>query len=242
MLPATIHPAGDAAVLIRLGSAIDRDLNGRALELAERLRIELAGIPDLEVIPAYASLLVSGRTGAVTVPELQDRVQPVLRSPLAPSSSSSRTFLVPVAYGEAYGIDLQDLAAYHRMSVEEVVERHSAGVYRVYAVGFSPGFPYLGGLDPLLFTPRLASPRPRVPAGSVAIGGEQTGIYPTSTPGGWKLIGRSPLCLFDPQRSPPVDYAPGDIVRFIPVGDAEYARLHALDLAPADYTATVSQL
>jgi KipI family sensor histidine kinase inhibitor len=241
MLPATIHPAGDAAVLIRLGSAVDRDLNGRVLELAKRLRIELAGIPDLEVIPAYASILVSGRTGAVSVPELQERVQPVLRAPLAPSSPSGRTFLVPVAYGEAYGVDLQDVAAYHGMSAEEVVERHSAGVYRVYAVGFSPGFPYLGGLDPLLSTPRLASPRPRVPAGSVAIGGEQTGIYPTPTPGGWRLIGRSPLSLFDPRRSPPVDHAPGDFFRFIPVGAAEYERLHALGLSPAEYTATVSR-
>ena len=122
--------------------------------------------------------------------------------------------MVPVCYGGEFGPDLDDLARYARLSVDEVIARHCAPDYRVAMLGFAPGFPYLLGLDPALHAPRRATPRVRVPAGSVAIGGAQTGIYPSELPGGWLLIGRTPLTLFDPAREAPALLAPGQRLRF----------------------------
>lgn len=123
---------------------------------------------------------------------------------------------IPVIYGGDYGPDLKTVAEHCGMTPKQVVERHAAGRYVVYFLGFQPGFPYLGGLDEALFTPRRAEPRVQVPAGSVGIGGNQTGIYPLSTPGGWQLIGQTSLALFQPTQTPPVLLRPGDRVRFIP--------------------------
>ena len=128
----------------------------------------------------------------------------------------SRTLSIPVVYGGAAGPDLEEVARHCSLSPSQVIERHSATLYTVYFIGFQPGFPYLGGLDTRLHCPRRAEPRVSVPAGSVGIGGSQTGIYPLPTPGGWQLIGQSTLSLFSAQRTPPVLLAPGDTVRFVP--------------------------
>ncbi len=122
---------------------------------------------------------------------------------------------VPVVYGGEFGPDLEFVARHNGLSPEEVIRRHTARDYPVYLVGFTPGFPYLGGLDETIAAPRLSSPRPRVPAGSVGIAGQQTGIYSVDSPGGWRLIGWTPLRLFDPLRHPPALLAPGDVVRFV---------------------------
>ncbi|ARU96066.1 5-oxoprolinase subunit PxpB [Tatumella citrea] len=128
----------------------------------------------------------------------------------------SRTIDIPVVYGKEAGPDLQDVARNCQLSASQVVELHSSVLYTVYCIGFQPGFPYLAGLDPKIHCPRRAEPRVAVTAGSVGIGGSQTGIYPLVAPGGWQLIGRTTLSLFMPQRTPPVLLAPGDRVRFVP--------------------------
>jgi KipI family sensor histidine kinase inhibitor len=124
---------------------------------------------------------------------------------------------IPTVYGGQSGPDLEDVADLHHITPEEVVRIHSSGIYRVYMLGFTPGFAYLGGMDATIATPRLAKPRTKVPAGSVGIAGEQTGVYPLETPGGWRIIGRTSLRLFDPLADPPVYLAPGDEVQFVPV-------------------------
>ena len=140
-------------------------------------------------------------------------------------AEASHTLEIPVRYGGAFGEDLDAAAAELGIAADTVIARHGAALYTVAMVGFAPGFPYLSGLDPSLALPRLATPRTRVPAGSVAIGGAQTGIYPRESPGGWRLLGRTPLRLFDPQRASPSLLAPGDRVRFVAIDDDAFARL-----------------
>jgi len=138
-------------------------------------------------------------------------------------SLSGRNVEIPLVYGGEFGPDLEQLAGYHQLSCEEVIRRHSSGRYTVLFLGFQPGFPYLDGLDSSLFTPRLAVPRISIPAGSVGIGGNQTGIYPASAPGGWQLIGRTNMPLFTPQSpGSPTLVTPGDTVQFIPVASLEF--------------------
>ncbi|SDF92922.1 5-oxoprolinase subunit PxpB [Paraburkholderia phenazinium] len=132
--------------------------------------------------------------------------------------AAGREVEIPVQYGGEFGPDLQVVASHTGLSVKEVVQRHTAGEYVVFFLGFQPGFAYMGGLEEALHTPRRASPRLEVPAGSVGIGGEQTGIYPATSPGGWQLIGRTPAPLFDPTRTPPTLLQPGDRVRFTVAG------------------------
>ncbi len=133
---------------------------------------------------------------------------------------AGRTVEIPVVYGGESGPDLEDVARYAGMAPERVVELHASAQYLVYFLGFSPGFPYLGGLPAALAVPRLEAPRTRVPAGSVAIGGGQTGIYPVESPGGWRIIGRTPLLMFDSRQDPPALLAMGDRLRFVPVHEA----------------------
>jgi inhibitor of KinA len=140
-------------------------------------------------------------------------------------ASEGRTVELPVCYGGEFGPDLATVAEHAKLSPEEVIKRHCAGNYLVYLVGFSPGFAYLGGLAKELATPRHATPRPRVPAGSIGIGGEQTGVYPVSTPGGWNLIGRTPLRLFLPEQDPPVMLRAGDRVKFRAISMEEFVTM-----------------
>lgn len=148
-----------------------------------------------------------------------------LPSPPSPAMGERDTMVIPVCYGGDGGPDLDVVAEHARLSRDDVIARHTAAEYTVAMLGFAPGFPYLLGLDPALHIPRRATPRTRVPAGSVAIGGAQTGIYPRELPGGWNLIGRTPRVLFDPRREPPALLAPGNRVRFRPIGADEFARL-----------------
>jgi inhibitor of KinA len=153
-------------------------------------------------------------------------VRQLLPDALAPGAvAEAETIEIPVCYGGAFGPDLAVVAAQARLSLEEVIARHAAPNYLVHMIGFAPGFPYLGGLDARLATPRKAAPRPLVPAGSVGIAGGQTGIYSLPTPGGWQLIGRTPLRLFDPARSQPSLLRAGLRLRFVPISKAEFQRL-----------------
>ncbi|MBB1087456.1 5-oxoprolinase subunit PxpB [Lysobacter sp. SG-8] len=209
----------DDALCVTLGDGIDDATIARVHALATQLAATRpAGVLDL--VPAYASVGVFFDADGIG----PDRVCAWLRSELerdAPVSApaDARVVDVPVCYGGTLGPDLDDASRALGMSPGTLIERHAAGDYAVAMIGFAPGFPYLSGLDPALALPRLATPRTCIPAGSVAIGGAQTGIYPRDSPGGWQILGRTPLRLFDPSRPQPALLQPGDRVRFRPVDE-----------------------
>lgn len=209
-------PAGDAALLVELGSEISQAVNSRvrALDAA----VTRAAIPGaVESIPAYASLLVEYDPLRLICAELQTRLAELANDMADVVPEPMPIKEVPTIYGGEYGPDLADVAAIHNLTAEQVIAIHSETIYNVYMLGFSPGFGYMGAVPDSIATPRLPTPRTRVPAGSVAIAGQQTGIYPQSTPGGWRILGRTNLKLFDPQREPACFFQPGDRVRFVPV-------------------------
>ncbi len=229
-MTATIFEAlGEDAVLLRLGDGIDEDTNRRVHALAAALD---ANRPDwlLEVVPAYASVALridTGRIGTGLEPAQYVRRWWLARPPADDGAReiAPAPLQVPVCYGGEFGPDLVAVAAHAGCSEDELIARHLAGRYQVAMLGFAPGFPYLLGLDPALAMPRMDTPRTRVPAGSVGIGGAQTGIYPREGPGGWRLIGRTPLALFDATRAEPSLLRPGQQVRFVQVDTAEFERL-----------------
>ncbi|GAB3033477.1 5-oxoprolinase subunit PxpB [Oleiagrimonas citrea] len=226
-----LEAMGEHAFMLRLGDTIDPETNARVHALSERMRA--AGLPRLrELVPAYASLLLRFDPP----PPGDDDDSPCLEARIldlasgietsAIAKATSMVHRVPVCYDAACGEDLGPVAQTLGFSIEELVRRHSAPIYRVAMIGFAPGFAYLLGMDPALSIPRRDTPRTRVPAGSIAIGGAQTGIYPRELPGGWQLIGRTPSRLFDPTDvARPCLLAPGDRVRFEPVSHETYARL-----------------
>ncbi len=213
--------AGDQAVLVELGDEISPDTNARVHGLARAIEeADVAGVVDL--IPAYDSLLVQYDGTAVSMADLQTRIVK-LDSEGTQSEKSGRVVELPVLYGGDYGSDIERVSEHSGMAVSDVIRLHSGTDYLVYMLGFTPGFPYLGSLDDRLATPRVATPRLEIPAGSVGIAESQTGVYPLTSPGGWNIIGRTPLSLFDPTREPPSLLAPGDLVRFVPLdGTKEY--------------------
>lgn len=209
-----IREAGDAALLLELDPVIAPEVNARAVAAATALRQEAPpGVRD--VVPTYRTVAVYFDPLRVDVDGLRRALERAAQAP--PASTESRTIEVPTVYGGAAGPDLDALATTAGLSAAEVVECHTGTTYRVYMLGFLPGFAYLGTVDPRIAAPRLASPRLAVPAGSVGIAGRQTGIYPRLSPGGWRIVGRTALTLFDPARTPAALLRPGDHVRFVPV-------------------------
>lgn len=216
-LPVTISPAGESAVWVRFGESrsqlVDEGVNQRVLALAETL--QLTPIPGLvEAVPGYASLVVYYDPLILSYTQASDMVRAAVDPIRVVTPTSERVIEIPVNYGGEEGPDLAFVAQHNHLSEEEVIDLHSRGVYRVMMMGFMPGFPYLGGMDPRIASPRLETPRSRVPAGSVGIAGLQTGVYPSESPGGWRIIGCTGLRLFDPHRDPPFLVSPGDRVRF----------------------------
>ncbi len=207
-----IVPLSDSAVLLRLGETIDPATNRQVHLLAAALALD--PLPGLfETVPGYASLAVHYDPLALTHAQVCDWLESRLSLASETASRPVKMVEVPVTYN---GPDLEFVATYCRLTTAEVIRLHTANSYTVYMMGFTPGFPYLGILPKALRVPRLDSPRARVLAGSVALAGVQTGIYPVESPGGWRLVGSTSLKLFDPQREPPFLFAPGDEVRFIP--------------------------
>ena len=210
---ARLAPLGDAALTITYAATLDPSARERTLRDAAAIdRARLPGV--VEVVPGYVALTVHYDPLEVGFGDLRDRLLPVLaRAATHRDRQAGRSITIPVRYD---GPDLDWVAETAGLPRDEVIARHSGVEYEVGLLGFVPGFAYLGPLDPALVLPRRPSPRPRVPAGSVAIAGEQTGIYPAAVPGGWHLIGTTPVRLFDPGRSPPSYLAVGDRVRFVP--------------------------
>jgi len=219
-------PMGDQALIVEFGDRIDPALSAQIAAVAQQLR-ESHPIGVLDIVPAYTTLALHydpAAFGAGTPPyeTLVATIESWLKTQTAAPPPPGRLIEIPVCYGGAFGEDLEALAHSHNLSVEDVIAIHSGATYYVHMLGFVPGFAYLGGLDARLATPRRETPRPHVPAGSVGIGGAQTGVYPLDIPGGWQIIGRTPLQLFKPDAVPPSLLNAGDTVRFVPVSVQEF--------------------
>lgn len=214
--------AGDSCVVVELGDKINKSINKKVQVVSGRVR-SLPGVTA--VVPTYRSVVVHYDPLVTNHRELLDRIKSRLVSGVKAGDTGGQVVEIPTCYGEELGPDLDYVAHHHGMTVKQVVDLHSKNLYHVYMLGFLPGFPYLGGLPRRLATPRAKNPRPSVPAGSVGIGGGQTGIYPVESPGGWHIIGRTPVNLYDPGREPPVLLKAGDKLKFIPIGRSDYYRL-----------------
>jgi KipI family sensor histidine kinase inhibitor len=222
----SFEPLSDDALLLRLGDSIDATLNAQAHAVGSQLRKQAPRwLRDL--VPAYASLAVFFDAQHIEHANphayVANTIEALLNTPSAAARDKAEPIEIPVRYGDEFGPDLAEAARMCGISADELIARHTATTYTVAMIGFAPGFPYLIGLDESLALPRLATPRPRVPAGSVAIGGSQTGIYPRDSPGGWHLLGRTPRQLFDATRESPALLSPGDRVRFMPVSSDAFA-------------------
>ena len=221
-------PAGDQALVVELGDVVDPDLNRRVHNLTAAIQeAGVAGVIDL--VPTYRSLLVYYDSLGTSMADLQKEIEGLEGALGEHPKERPRVVQVPTRYGGDHGPDLEFVVQHTGLAVEKVVSLHSGTDYLVYMMGFNTGFPYLGGLDERLATPRLETPRTEIPAGSVGIAEGQTGVYPMASPGGWRLIGRTPLKLFDAKREPPALLTAGDYIRFIPIAtDEEYDDIDSL--------------
>ncbi len=212
-------------MVVMLEDKIDIMINQKVHLLHQKLKkMKIKGVR--ECIPSYASLLILYDpmvTSFAKIESLLRRIGENENSIL--EADRTRVIEIPVCYGGEFGEDIENVATYSGLSKEEVIETHSGVDYHVYMVGFLPGFPYLGGLDPRIHTPRLSNPRLEIPAGSVGIGGEQTGVYPLASPGGWQLIGRTPIRLYDDRHKNPVMLHAGDTVRFVRISEDEFIEI-----------------
>ena len=215
--------AGDSAIVIEFDDRIDAAVNARAIALASALQeASVRGVRD--VVPTYRSVAVYFDPLRTAYDQLVDRIGQELRHPSPDPSAARPPLRIPVCYGGDLGPDLPEVAAFAHVSEAEVVKRHAAATYRVFMLGFVAGFAYMGTVDASIAIPRRPTPRVRVPLGSVGIAGVQTGIYPAETPGGWQLIGRTPVKPFDANRAEPFLMQAGDHVQFFPISREEFTR------------------
>ena len=218
-----ILPVGDRALAADFGNVISEDVNRKVGALKKALLAEkIAGVR--EMIPTYRSLLVEYNPAVVSMQELSRRIEAASLEGAETAAETKRVLEIPCCYGGSYGEDLAGLAALTGLSEKEIIDIHAGTEYRVYMLGFLPGFVYLGGMDERIAAPRLQSPRVSIPAGSVGIGGSQTGVYPMASPGGWRLIGMTPVAFYEPSRENPVLCEAGDYIRFVPISPEEYER------------------
>jgi inhibitor of KinA len=220
--------AGEQGLVIEFGARIDPEINRRVHGVASQ--INAAIIPGvIEVVPTYRSLLVYFDPLVITRRELAEHIGRLYAEagPAGLAAASERVVEIPVAYGGEHGPDLEFVASHTGLSPQEVIAIHTSVPYLVYMLGFTPGFPYLGGMSERIAAPRLEQPRTAIPGGSVGIAGSQTGIYPVTSPGGWRIIGHTPVKLFDPAAAAPFLFAAGDYLQFKAVSDAEYNSIAA---------------
>jgi inhibitor of KinA len=213
--------AGDSAVIVEFAARIDAAVNAQAVALAESVRAAaLPGVRD--VVPTFCSVAVYFDPLRTDVDALADRLDTEAARKAPEPTPAASPIRIPVCYGGAFGPDLIEVARFAGMSEAEIIELHSVPIYRVFMLGFIPGFAYMGTVDPRIAAPRRATPRVRVPAGSVGIAGVQTGIYPSESPGGWQVVGRTPVKPFDRGRLQPCLFKPGDAVRFYRIEPEDY--------------------
>jgi KipI family sensor histidine kinase inhibitor len=224
MIEYRLLPAGENGLVVEFGNSISEEINGHVSAFCQAYQAHpIRGVREL--VPTFRSVLVCYDCGVISYRMLTWKIKGLLKKCSGSVQSGKRTFVIPVCYGGSYGPDMESVMAHTGLTEEELIRRHSAPDYLIYMLGFLPGFAYLCGLDPALVTPRLKSPRTKIEAGSVGIGGEQTGIYPLDSPGGWQLIGKTPLKVYDAERETPILYQAGDRIRFRPVDEAEFLRI-----------------
>ena len=228
-LPYGIFPLGDTALNIDFGNVIDKDINNYVLDLFHHLKSKnIPGVLDL--VPAYSSLgihynvpvirqLVVGKTAFEF---LKQAIEEELVPDYLEQKRQQRKIGIPVCYSGSYAPDIEAIAIEKDISVEKLIQFHKDQLYSIYMIGFLPGFPYMGEVNDAIAVPRKTEPRPKVPAGSVGIAGKQTGIYPIDSPGGWQIIGRTPLKIFDKEKSDPVLLQPGDEIQFYSITEDEF--------------------
>ena len=227
LYPQTIsYPMGDRGLLLEFGDEISREINEKVRRMALVIQAEaMEGI--VEVVPTYRSLLIIYNPILLPIEDLRRRLKRIeegLQETPLPQPKLTR---IPVVYGGIYGPDLEEVAQYHQISPEKVIQLHCSKPYLIYMIGFMPGYPYMGELPEELVTPRLKTPRLVVPKGSVAIAQRQTGIYSMESPGGWQILGRTPVELFNPEKDPPALLQMGDFVQFYPISEKEFEEWHS---------------
>ena len=223
-----IFPTSECALTIKFGDGIT--LRTHELVLAYSAAIDQAALPGVvEVVPTYRSATVYFDPLQTDETTLTRQNQPLISNKIHTPSRPATTHIIPVWYGGAAGPDLLNIAQQADLTPVEASRLHASVTYRVYMLGFSPGFPYLGTVPTRIATPRHPTPRQQVAAGSVGIAGTQTGIYPQTSPGGWRIIGRTPVRLFSLTRAKPFLLEPGDLVRFVPIDEDEFSRLSSPD-------------
>lgn len=235
----TISPVGDRAISIDFGQVIDPTINRHIRQTIERIKeLQLDGI--IELVPTYCALLVEYDAMLYSYSEICKIIEPTLDEGMTDTTNELVTVVeVPTVYGGEFGPDLSFVASHNHLSEDEVISIHSGTDYLVYMLGFIPGFTYLGGMDPRIATPRLSSPRTLIPAGSVGIAGEQTGTYPSDSPGGWQIIGRTPVTMYDMSKAQAALLNAGDYVRYVPIDESEFHRIKALG---TDYVPVIREV
>ena len=234
-------PAGDMAIVVELGDAISPQINRKVRSLTDAL--EQGGIPGVfDFLPTYRSVLVYYDPLQISSSDVQEGIEHLLEITEEEDTGERHIVHLPTLYGGKMGADIEFVAQHTGINEQELIRIHSGTDYLVYMMGFSPGFAYLGGLDERLATPRLQSPRTEIPAGAVGIAETQTGVYPMASPGGWQLIGRTPLKLFDPTRERPVLLSAGDYVRFVPLASRDEYDAILQQVESGEYQATEEYL
>lgn len=220
MLP-VFKQSGDHALTVYFENEISPEINAQVCSLYDSLqKKEIKGVTEL--LPTFNALTVFYDPFKISSKSLEKKLTKRLGSSTEDKQKAKRVFIIPVCYDEEFALDIDNVCRHNSLTRDEVVRIHSSQDYLIYMLGFLPGFAYLGGLDERLHTPRLKSPRTEIPAGSVGIGGNQTGMYPLASPGGWQIIGKTPLKLFDAQRENPIFYNAGDYIRFKPISKEEF--------------------
>lgn len=216
--------AGDKAITVEFGDEIKEEINKLVRSMSYAINNKnIKGI--IEIIPTYRSISIQYNPLIISMKELVDKLKEIYINIDSIQLPSAKIIEIPTVYGGEYGPDIEFVAHHNNISTEEVIKLHTSVDYLIYMLGFTPGFTYLGGLPKEIETPRLKTPRTKIPAGSTGIAGKQTGIYPIESPGGWQLIGRTPLKLYDPKRNPPIILNAGDYLRFISIDEKEYKEI-----------------
>lgn len=218
--------AGEQGLVIEFGNIIDEIINAKVSKLTALIKENIT-VGIVEIVPTYRSLLIYFDPFTITREQLKSEISNLLVHVESASAKKEGTIVhIPVCYGgEEFGPDIEFVATHNKLSVEEVIALHTSPDYLVYMIGFMAGFPYLGGMSQKLITPRLSTPRTKIPGGSVGIADKQTGIYPVESPGGWQLIGRTPVLVYNPSLEDPFLFKTGDYLKFESITQAEYDKI-----------------